>query len=138
MAQNPNIAVAVANAMLDVLAALANNGFLNIYDADIPVSTDTAITDQTLLVSLTMNATAFPSAVDGIITANPISDGTVAATGTATWFRVYKSDGVTPIYQGSAGVGEFDLVLTPSANLSASQPFSCPILTINLVQLLSC
>lgn len=138
MAQNPSIAVAYANLMLDQLEPDADGGKLNIYDGDMPATADTAITDQNLLVSLTLNSPAFPSAVDGILTANPISDGTVAMTGTGTWFRVFKADGTTAIYQGSAGVGDFDLDLTPSANLTAPQPFTCTNLTVNLVQLLSC
>lgn len=97
------------------MAALANSGKLRIYDSTgtgQPATADTAVTTQVLLAELTMNATAFGAAALGVATANAItSDASADATGTATWFRLLKSDGTTVILDGSVGSASADLIL---------------------------
>jgi hypothetical protein len=105
-----------ANTQLDALAVLANSGYLRIYDGDQPVTADTDITDQVLLAELRMNATAFNASVAGVITAKAITDCASAAhTGTATWFRLLKSDGSTKLWDGSAGTATANLILNSVA-----------------------
>ena len=113
MAMNPKLTNLSVNTEADALAALFNGGLLKIYTGSQPSTADTAISGQTLLATLTFAATAFPAAVAGVLTANAIaSDLTAAATGTATWFRALKSDGVTKIMDGSVGTSNADLVLS--------------------------
>ena len=104
MALNPKTAVARRNAMLDNCLANANSGLLRIYDGTQPTDADTALGAQVLLAELTMNATAFAAAAAGSASANAVTqDSSNNATGTATWFRLLKSDGTTAIMDGSVG-----------------------------------
>ena len=58
----------------------------------------------TLLADLTCNATFAAAASNGVLTLNAItSDSSADATGTATHFRIYKSDGTTAVLQGDVG-----------------------------------
>jgi hypothetical protein len=85
--------VTLRNAQLDAFTTFAgNSGKLRIYSGTRP-ATGGAIT--TLLVELTMNATSFPAASSATLTANAITSGTAVATGTASWARLFKSDGTT-------------------------------------------
>lgn len=116
MANNPKQTNAAANAAADAVCALANSGLLRIYDGTQPATADTAVSTQTLLAELTLNSTAFGAAVAGVATANSItSDSTADASGTATWFRVVKSDGTTVLWDGSVGTSGCDLNLNTAA-----------------------
>jgi hypothetical protein len=110
---NSNISNIAANTQLNALAVLANNGYLRIYNGVQPVSADTPISSQTLLSELRLSPTAFGSAIGGVLTANTIVDDTSANnTGTATWFRILKSDGSTVLFDGSVGLSNANLVMT--------------------------
>jgi hypothetical protein len=107
---------AAANAACDAMAALCNSGKLRIYTGSQPADGDTAIGAVTLLAELTMNATAFGAAVAGVATAAAITGDTSAdATGTAAWFRVWKSDGTSPVFDGSVGTSGADCNLNTTA-----------------------
>jgi hypothetical protein len=104
MALNPKLSNAAANAAADAVCALANSGLLKIYDGSQPANADTAVSTQTLLATLTFGNPAFGAASGGVATANAItSDSAADATGTAAWFRVFKSDGTTVLFDGSVG-----------------------------------
>lgn len=112
MANNPKRTNTAANAACDAMAALANSGKLRIYDGSQPADASVAVGVQNLLAELTMNATAFASAIAGVATANAItSDSSADATGTATWFRLLQSNGSTVICDGSVGTSGADLNL---------------------------
>jgi hypothetical protein len=112
MALNPKLSHTGANAAADAVCALANSGLLRIYDGVQATDANTAVGAQTLLAELTMNVTAFGAAVGGVATANAItSDSSANATGTASWFRVVKSDGVTVLFDGSVGTSGCNLNL---------------------------
>lgn len=97
---------------LGTLGALLNGGYLRIYDGTKPTQGDTAITTQVLLAELTFGSPAFGSPSGGTITANAITSDTSAnASGTATWFRAFKSDGTTAVLDGTVGVSGCDLNL---------------------------
>jgi hypothetical protein len=110
---------AAVNAEADAVCALLDNGYRRIYDGTQPATADTAITTQILLAELRFNATAYQSAIDGVATANAFTkDSDANATGTATWFRDFKSDGTTVVCDGSVGLsvggggtGDYDLNL---------------------------
>ena len=125
MALNPFFADATAEAAVNAVTALANSGKLEIYSGTQPTDANTAIGAQVLLSSgLTMGSTAFgASSASGsagskvvTATANSItSDTSAAATGTAAWFRLYKSDGTTVIMDGSVGTSGCDLNLSTTS-----------------------
>lgn len=98
------------NAMGDAITTFAGGSCkLRIYSGTRPATGGTA---TTLLAELTMNATFAPAASGGVLTLNAITADTAAdATGTATWFRIVKSDGTTHVMDGDVGQGTGDLSL---------------------------
>jgi hypothetical protein len=112
MALNPTLSNVAANAEVDAACALANTGWLRIYDGTQPANADTAVSTQNILAELRFSATAFGASVAGVATANAITaDSSANTTGTATWFRVFKSDGTTALWDGSVGTAAANLVL---------------------------
>lgn len=116
MALTPKLSNAAANAAVDAVAALLNNGYLRIYDGAQPTDADTALGAQVLLAELRFNATAFAGAVAGAAAANALTaDSSANATGTASWFRALKSDGTTVVFDGSVGTSGANLNLNSTA-----------------------
>lgn len=118
MSGNARLANAAATAAADGILSLLNSGVLRIYDGVQPADANTAVTTQNLLAQLTFGSTAFGTVTNGLATANAISSGSAGATGTATWFRALKSDGTTPVFDGSAGVSNTDLILDSASIVS--------------------
>jgi len=122
MALNTQISDNTVNVQANALATLCNTGTIKIYDGTQPATADTATSGNTLGVTLTFGATAFGTAVSGLITANAITSGVAVASITPTWARIIKSDGTTTVMDVSAGatganltVGAFTSGTTVSA-----------------------
>jgi len=115
-------AVPLRNTMLDAITSLAGASCLiNIYDGTRPATGGTA---TTLLAQLTGNATFAPAASGGVLTLNAITqDSSANATGTATWFRIYASNGTTHVMDGNVGTSGSDLNLT-TVSIVTAQPVS--------------
>lgn len=103
---------AAADALVDLLDGGASNGYIEIRDGTQPADPDTAATG-TLLATCNCSDPAFGDAASGTATANAISDDTDAdASGTATWFRAYDSNGTAVIdgdVSGTGGGGDLEL-----------------------------
>jgi hypothetical protein len=112
----------IRNAMMDSITTAAGaSALLRIYDGTRPATGGTA---TTLLAELTCNATFAAGASSGVLTLNSITqDSSANATGTATWFRIVKSDGTTHVLDGNVGTSGSDLNLTTTSIVSA-QPVS--------------
>lgn len=85
---------AAVNAMMDALDThVGTSAVLEIYQGTQPVSPTGATGEEgTLLVSLTADSSAFAgNSSQGILPVNNFTSGTAVATGTAQWFRLYKS-----------------------------------------------
>ena len=122
--------VASRNSRLDTLTALLNSGKLRIYSGTRPANPDTALSGNTLLAELTFGATAFAAAASGQATANAITQDSAAdATGTATFFRCFKSDGTTAVIDGDVGTSGSDLNLA-TVNIVANAQVSVTALTL--------
>ena len=81
-------------------------------------------------MALTCNASAFAAAASGgVLTANAISNGTAAAAGTASWFRLVKSDGTTPIMDGDVSTSGADLNLN-NTSIATGQTVSVTAFTV--------
>jgi hypothetical protein len=99
------------NAQQQGLITYAGSGALiNIYAGSQPANANTAISGQTLLVTLTVTG-AFGTDSNGTITLSSVANGTAVATNTATFFRITKSDGTTVVMDGSVATSDADLVL---------------------------
>jgi hypothetical protein len=112
----------IRNAMLDAITTRAGaSALLRIYDGSRPATGGTA---TTLLAELTCNATFAPAASAGVLTLNAITqDSSANASGTATWFRIVKSDGTTFVLDGNVGTSGSDLNLT-TTTIVITQPVS--------------
>lgn len=124
MASNLFLSDEAAKAGCDSVGALGNGGTIKIYAGTQPTDANTAVGAQTLLATLTLSATAFAaSAASGsapnrkaTAAANTVTgDASADATGTATWFRMLKSNGTSVVMDGSVmsdGTGDMNLVTT--------------------------
>lgn len=132
MANNFKVSAATRNAELDALSVLLDGGFLDIYDGAQPTNPDTAIGSQVKLASLLLNADFAPAASAGVLTANAITSDTSAdATGTAAWFRCFKSDHTTAVCDGTVGTSSADAIINSTA-ISAGALVACTAMTITL------
>ena len=110
-----NTATDARDAELDTLTALLDGGFMKIYTGSPPSSPESSAVG-TLLATLEFSSPSFATASGGIASANPITEDTsAAATGTAGWFRCFKSDGVTAILDGTIGTSGADINLNSTA-----------------------
>lgn len=123
-------AVARRNEMLDTFTNNANSGLLRGYTGTRPTDADTALSGNTLLFTLTLNATSFGSASAGVLTANAItSDSSADATGTLTFCRLLESDGTTAIGDFSAGTSGTEVIVNTTSIVTAAV-VSCSSFTI--------
>lgn len=111
-----SITTAIRNALLDAYGANFNNGTLKLYAGSVPADANTALSGQTVLGTLNFGATAFAAASGGSMSANAITqDSSADATGTAAFYRAFKSDGTTVIEQGTIGTSGADLNLNTTS-----------------------
>jgi hypothetical protein len=126
------IATISRNAAADAITALANNGYIRIYNGGQPASPQTAVTSQTLLAELTFGATAFGAASSGTATANAITaDASANATGTAAWARILKSDGTSAVWDATVGTSGTDIIVnTTTIAITASVTITAMTFTV--------
>jgi len=117
------------NAQQQGLITYAGTGsIIRLYDGTQPTNANTAISTQTLLVSLTI-AGGFGTDSNGTITLGAVTSGTAVASGTASFFRIVKSDGTTVVMDGSVGTSGSDLNLN-TTTVASSQTVSITAGTI--------
>ena len=116
------------NARLDAITTFAGAScILRLYSGTRP-ATGGAIT--TLLAELVCNATFAPAASAGVLTLNAIaSDASANATGTASWARIFKSDGTTIVLDCSVGTSAADIILN-TVSIVAAAVVACTSATI--------
>ena len=73
-----------------ITAFAGSSALLNIYTSG----------GSTLLVTLTCNATFAPAASGGVLTLNPITNGTAIAAGTAATASIYQAGGTVLVLSG--------------------------------------
>jgi len=142
MAHNPFFSDETAKAAVDAACALANSGKLRIYDGTQPTDANTAIGAQVLLAELTLGSTAFGASVASgsagskvvTATANSITGDTSAdASGTASWFRVLKSNGTSILWDGSVGTSGADLNLA-TTTITAAEEVDVTAFTVTMTE----
>lgn len=103
------------NAQQQGLITYAGSGCLiNIYQGTQPANANTAISGQTLLVSLPISG-SFGTDSNGTITLSTVTSASAVATGTASFFRIFKSNGTTVVMDGSVGTSNADMILNTTA-----------------------
>lgn len=116
--------------MLDTLTTPLASGLLRIYSGTRPTDADTALAGNTLLAELTLGATAAPAASGGVWTANSItSDSSADATGTASFARLFQSNGTTAVADLSVGTSGAEVTIN-TVSIVAAAVVSCSAMTI--------
>jgi hypothetical protein len=119
------------NAQLDAITtAVGTSGILRIYSGSRPANVAAAITG-TLLAECVCNASAFAAAASGgVLTANAIADDSSAnASGTASHYRLFRSDGTTAVIDGDVSTSGADLNLD-NTSITTGQVVSITSFTI--------
>jgi hypothetical protein len=119
------------NAQLDAITtAVGTSGILRIYSGSRPANVAAAITG-TLLAELVCNASAFAAAASGgVLTANAIAnDSSANASGTASHYRLFRSDGTTAVIDGDVSTSGADLNLD-NTSINSGQVVSITSFTI--------
>ena len=115
MASNLQYSNGTRNAQQQGLITYAGTGALiKLYTGTQPVNANTALSGNTLLVTLTISG-SFGTDSNGTLTLGSVTSGTAVATGTATFFRIYQSDGTTVVMDGSVGTSSADMVLNTTS-----------------------
>lgn len=115
MASNLKYSNGTRDAQQNGLITYAGSGaIIRIYDGTQPTNANTAITTQTLLVSLPISG-SFGTDSNGTITLSAVTSASAIATGTASFFRIVKSDGTTVVMDGSVGTSNADMILNTTA-----------------------
>jgi hypothetical protein len=110
----------IADRLTTLNTDIGTSAKLRIYSGSRPASVNTALGAQVMLAELICNASAFGSVAAGALTAGAIANATAAASGTAAFFRLFKSDGTTACVDGDVGTSGADLNLT-STSITAGQ-----------------
>lgn len=112
------------NTRMDAITTRAGNAALiRIYSGTRPANEGA---EGTLLAELTGDTPFAAGAASGVLTLGTITDDSSAnATGTASWFRIYASDGTTIVCDGDCGVAGSgaDLILD-STSITIGQTVS--------------
>lgn len=125
------LSTTLRNAMLDAITtAVGASGILRIYDGTRAANVAATIGASNVLADPTLNATFAPGASGGVLTLNAITqDSSANATGTASWFRIWKSDGTTAVIDGDVGTSGSDLNLN-TVSIVAAGPVQITSFTI--------
>lgn len=123
MASNLKYSNGTRDAQQQGLITYAGSGaIIHIYEGTQPTNANTAISGQTLLVSLTVTG-SFGTDSNGTITLSSVANGTAVATGTAQFFRITQSDNSTVVMDGSVGTSGCDMNLN-NTSIATSQVVS--------------
>jgi len=129
-----SLSTTVRNAMLDAITTADGNGcILRIYDNTSPgrpASPATAVTTQVVLAELTCGTPFAGVAASGVLTLSSITqDSSANATGTPSWFRIFKSDGTTAVADGNIALSGSDLNMSP-LSITSGQPVQVTSVTL--------
>lgn len=108
-----NLSTNARNAGLDGMAALCNGG-------DLQFATDSGF--GTVLLTLSLNATAFATASAGSAVLDTTGLSGAASAGTATFFR-FRTSGAAEVFRGTVGSGSGDMSFDSNIWV-ASQPIT--------------
>lgn len=111
MASNLKYSNGTRDAQQNGLITYAGSGaIIHIYAGTQPANANTAISTQTLLVALNVSG-SFGTDSNGTITMSSVTSATATGTGTASFFRITKSDNSTVVMDGSVGTSGTDMIL---------------------------
>ncbi len=123
-------AVTTKNLALDAALDRGSGMKMKVYSGTPPATADASLSGNTLGATLTLSSTPFTAASANVKTANAItSDTNAAASITATFFRLTKSDD-TVVAQGTVGTSGTDAIIN-STSVIAGTTVSCSAMTFS-------
>ncbi len=127
MAHEIKVSTQAANLKADAFGAALNAGLIRIYQGAKPATANAALGGALLLGELTFGNPAFGAAVAGLATANAITKDVAADNnGTAQFYRLVQSDGITPMGDGTCGVtGSGSDLEMPNVAITAGGEITC-------------
>jgi hypothetical protein len=117
--------------MGDIVSQAGSTGYLAIFSGTEPANCETALSG-TLLVSMPCAATLGTVSGD-VLTFNAITAAVAAASGTASYWRLFPSStttGTNAIAQGSVGTSGADLNFAAGVSFTSAQPIGVSAFTI--------
>ena len=118
------------NARLDAVeTAIGVGPQLRLYSGSAPANCATAASG-TLIATITLPSDWMNNAASGVKTLLGSWSGACSTPGTVGYFRIYDSTGTTCHCQGSVGTSGTDMIVSPSATLTLSQPFAVTSFTL--------
>lgn len=127
MAATTGYASAVRNAKLDAITTYVGNaGLLVIYSGTQPATGGAA---GTVLATFTMGTPFASAASAGVLTVNLPASVNASATGTASWARLFKSNGTTIVADYNVGTSAATIILN-STSLTSGVGVSVTAFTI--------
>ena len=132
MALNTHLSIASWNLGLNAAIDVLNGGFVDLYSGTQPATPPGHGPERQYAPwsRSTLSATAFGAASSATKTANAITSGTAGNTGTATFFRAYKSDHTTAVIDGSVGTSGADMTIATTSIVSGAT-VSCSSWTVS-------
>jgi hypothetical protein len=129
MAHNVNLSLEYATAQA-AAGALANGGFLRFYDGEQPATADTPVSRQKLLAELRLGNPAGKAQAGDFTFGEISSEKSARAAGEASWYRLFKADGRSPVRDGSIGaVGSGSDIELDDTNVTLGAEVRCDGLT---------
>lgn len=124
MATNPHLSIIARNRALDAALDVLNGGTVKYYDGTQPATVETALSGNTLIVSMALSATAWAPAASAAKVLGAVTGASAVATTTAiTWGSFVTSGGVR-VRDFSIGTSGTDLVLTGGPGVSVGTPMT--------------
>lgn len=117
MTANFQMSTTLRNARLDTItSSVGSAGLLRIYDnsAGAPASVGAAVTGVKL-AEFTLSSPFGPSATGAVLSPTIPAQVNAVATGTALYYRVYKSDGTTAVIQDTVGTSSAGMVMNTTS-----------------------
>lgn len=106
------------NAQCDAITTTVGNaGKLRIYTGSVPANVAAATTGS-LLVDHTLGSPFAPAASGGLLSPTLPATVSASASGTAGYWRVFKSDGTSCVLQGTCGTSGTDMILDSTTLVS--------------------
>lgn len=125
-----NLSTEARNARLDAIETVAGTSpILRIRSGTMPTAcSDSDVGD--VLSEITLPSDWMAAASGGTkLKSGTWEDASANNTGTATHFRLYKSDGTTCVMQGTVGTSSADMIVL-STSFVATQPFTITAFTL--------
>ncbi len=128
-------AIAACDAVVDLVDGGSGAGSCVIYSGTPPTDASTALAGNTVLADVTLDDPAFGAASDGApggeaaMAGLPLSDLSIDATGTASFFRLLDSDD-SVVMQGTVGTSSTDMIVD-SVSFASGATFTIVTFTYN-------